>query len=87
MSKVICEREDLVAVADAIRNKTGETNQMTLNEMSNYINSISIGNKEGHATIYLKDISMAFTCSCECLLNDLSYYNQALKNNMNAFVA
>lgn len=39
MSKVICEREDLVAIADAIRSKTGETNEMTLAEIKSKINN------------------------------------------------
>ena len=43
MSKVICEREDLVAVADAIRSKTGETAGMALNEMPKAIGGISGG--------------------------------------------
>lgn len=30
MSKVICEREDLVAIADSVREKTGSTEQMAL---------------------------------------------------------
>ena len=40
MSKVICEREDLVAVADAIRNKTGDSNAMTLGDMPHIISEL-----------------------------------------------
>lgn len=43
MSKVITEKEQIVAVADAIRNKTGNTNLMTLSEMVNSVKTISGG--------------------------------------------
>lgn len=43
MSKVICNRSDLVAIADAIRNKTGSNNLMTLGEMDEAIVDISGG--------------------------------------------
>lgn len=46
MSKVICEREDLVAVADAVRSKTGTTEEMTLGEVTSGIYSISGGSVE-----------------------------------------
>lgn len=39
--KVIAEREDLVAVANAIRNKTGETTGITLNDMPTAIGDIA----------------------------------------------
>lgn len=38
---VIIERSDLVAVGDAVRNKTGKTNDMTLGQMIEEIGSIS----------------------------------------------
>lgn len=44
MSKVLCEREDLVAIADAIRGKTGETAEMGLAAMPGKIAGISGGN-------------------------------------------
>lgn len=43
MSKIITEKEQIVAVADAIRNKTGNTNLMTLSEMVNSVKTISGG--------------------------------------------
>lgn len=43
MSKVICEREELVAVADAIREKSGTTNSMTLDGMATLIDEIETG--------------------------------------------
>ena len=33
MSKVICNREDIVAIADAVRSKTGSTKEMTLDDI------------------------------------------------------
>ena len=41
MSKVICEREDLIAIADAVRNKTGDTSELTLGGIAGGINGIS----------------------------------------------
>lgn len=40
-NKVICSEEDLIAVADATRKKTGQTATMSLKEMANEINSMS----------------------------------------------
>lgn len=40
MSKIICEKEDLVDIADAIRGQTGISEPMTLNEMATTINSL-----------------------------------------------
>lgn len=44
MSKVICEREDLVNIANAIREKTGSSNEMTLGEMDDAVADINGGN-------------------------------------------
>lgn len=41
--KVICDREDIVAIADAVRSKTGTTNEMTLDGIVSNINKISTG--------------------------------------------
>lgn len=38
---VIANRSDIVAIADAVRNKTNSTDSMTLSEIVNAINSIS----------------------------------------------
>lgn len=53
MSKVLCEREDLVAIADAIRGKTGETAEMSLAAMPGKINGINGGEiiYEGSCTV------------------------------------
>ena len=40
-NKVICSEEDLIAVANATRKKTGQTSTMSLKEMANEINSMS----------------------------------------------
>ena len=40
---ILCEREDLVAIADAVREQTGTINEMTLNEMPANIYSIRGG--------------------------------------------
>lgn len=47
MSKVICEREDIVAIADAVRNKTGNSDEMTLGEIASGINGIEAGGSGG----------------------------------------
>ena len=40
-TKVICDREDIVAIADAVRNKTGVINEMTLGDITTNINKIT----------------------------------------------
>ena len=39
-TKVICNREDLVAIADAVRDKTGSNNEMTLEDITNNVSRI-----------------------------------------------
>ena len=39
--QVLSERDDIVAIADAVRNKTGSTDEMTLSEIVTGINSIT----------------------------------------------
>lgn len=53
MSKVLCEREDLVAIADAIRGKSSETAEMSLAAMPGKIAGISGGQTvyEGSCTV------------------------------------
>ena len=53
MSKILCEREDLVAIADAIRSKTSETAEMSLAAMPGKIAGISGGETvyEGSCTV------------------------------------
>lgn len=41
MSKVICEKQDLVDIANAIRAKNGKTNEFSIYQMPNEITSIS----------------------------------------------
>ena len=43
MSKVICEREDIVAIADSVRAKIGVTKSMTLGEIKTEVDNISVG--------------------------------------------
>ena len=43
MSKVLCERSDIVAIADAVRSKTGSTDAMTLGGIVTGINGIETG--------------------------------------------
>lgn len=43
MSKIICEKEDLIDIADAIRSQTGLVQPMTLNEMASTISSLDVG--------------------------------------------
>lgn len=47
MSKVICDREDIIAIADAVRNKTGNSDEMTLGEIASGINGIEAGGSGG----------------------------------------
>lgn len=53
---IIVEREDLVAVADAVRNKTGITEELTIGGMIDGINSISHGIDTSDATATAGDI-------------------------------
>lgn len=43
MSKVICEQEELVNIADAIREKTGSSEEMALSEMAGNVRGITGG--------------------------------------------
>lgn len=58
MSKVLCEREDLVAIADAIRGKTGETAEMSIGEMSGKINDIESGSGNDAPTGYCPSLTI-----------------------------
>ena len=51
--KVICNREDIVAIADAVRSKTGSSNEMTLQEIPENINRIA-----GEGGVILQDIEI-----------------------------
>ena len=44
--KVLADRQDIVAIANAVRNKTGKTNGMTLGAIATNINGISVGGTE-----------------------------------------
>lgn len=63
---IIAEREDIVAIADAVRNKTGSTSEMTLGGIVSEINGIEAG---GGASVE--------TCTIDCgdpdTLNWISY--------------
>lgn len=39
MSKVLCEKSDLIAIADSVRNKTGTTGGMKVSEIPQKIGS------------------------------------------------
>ena len=56
---VICEKNDLDAVADAIRGKTGKTEEMTLDQMPLEIASIIAGGNSGGSTGGVNGIYMA----------------------------
>lgn len=43
MSKVLCEKSDLVAIADSVRNKTGTTDGMRVSEIPQKIEAIETG--------------------------------------------
>ena len=43
MSKVLCEKSDLVAIADSIRSKTGSTDGMKVAEIPQKIEAIETG--------------------------------------------
>ncbi len=46
MSKIIANRADIVAIADAVRSKAGVSGQMTLEEIATEIESIEAGGSE-----------------------------------------
>lgn len=54
--KIICEKQDLVAIADAVRDKTGTTASMTLGEIADGISEISTGLDTSDATATASDI-------------------------------
>lgn len=43
MSKVLCEKSDLIAIADSVRNKTGTTGGMKVSEIPQKIEAIETG--------------------------------------------
>ena len=45
--KIICDRQDLVAIADAIREKTGSIDGMTLGEIATNISRLEVGSSSG----------------------------------------
>jgi len=57
MSKVIVEREDMVAIADAIRAKAGITSQMTVGQMKTAVDNIEAGSDEDNSYINGNEVS------------------------------
>ena len=53
--KVLCDREDIVAIANAVRSKTGASGEMTLGGIASGINGISVngGSDEEYNTLYI----------------------------------
>lgn len=43
MSKVLCEKSDLIAIANSVRNKTGTTEGMKVTEIPQKIEAIKTG--------------------------------------------
>jgi hypothetical protein len=41
--KIVADKSELVAIADAVRNKTGNSKKMTMNQIVDEINGIEIG--------------------------------------------
>lgn len=54
---IIANRSDVVAIADAVRNKIGITNELTLGEIASGINSISPSIDTSDATATADDIA------------------------------
>lgn len=59
--KILAEKQDIVAIASAVRNKTGLTNEMTLGEIVDGINGISTGANTSDATAKDSDIMLGKT--------------------------
>lgn len=73
MSKVICEREDIVAIADAVRNKTGNSDEMTLGEIASGINGIEAGGSGGGSVE---------TCTVTLIINPSPYTEEGIKGDV-----
>ena len=71
---VITEKENIVAIADAVRNKTGKTNEMTLGEIASEISGITSagGNEVRTGYISIESASIAYPLAIYCLKNDYS---------------
>lgn len=41
--KILCDRQDIVFIADAVRNKTGSSQELTLGDIAASINGIETG--------------------------------------------
>lgn len=87
---ILCKKQELVEIAEAVRNKTGNSKTMLLTEIPSQINSIqsSFQNKcelyfpengMGGCTIYYTDISGA---ACEHVLSGQPTYLYVLKDSI-----
>ena len=75
---VICEKSDLDAIADAIRGKTGGTEEMTLDQMAAEIEGIEVGG--GGGDDFLQNLISGTPFSAEIDSKTIAsyafYYNQ-----------
>lgn len=49
--KVITNRSDIVAIADAVREQAGSTEQMSLNGIADEIRTLSVGDSSGSISV------------------------------------
>ena len=70
MSKVLCEMNDIVAIADAVRNKTGLSGKLSIEEIPRNINRIS---GDGAVEFVLQDKTVVPMASTQIVTPDSGY--------------
>lgn len=82
MSKVLCEKSDLVAIANSVRNKTGTTGGMKVTEIPQKIEAIKTG-----GNIKLQEKSLTITSNGTTTVTPDTSYDALSKVDVTVNVA
>ena len=89
MSKVLCEKSDLVAIADSVRSKTGTTEGMKVAEIPQKIDAIETGTTSVPSIIsgtVAEVIPVAYECLKKAQTSDDNTYRKFLKYGVPVFL-